>query len=135
MRLRLAALLFAAVGIATGQKYDGPRPPKPEVQLATDLPAQTVDIILGTLQQRGAPAAERIPGLGLGASALAAEGSRNVHETADAGRRADQGGDPQRCPAALPAAPGGDQAEEDFGFVGMDDCVIESLTIEIHLNR
>src|SRR5438105_1709801 len=80
----LARALLASALIAAGCK-ETPLEAKAEIRLASDLPAQTVDIILKSVHQRGGPLAERIPGLGLGASALAAEGSRNVHSPADAG--------------------------------------------------
>jgi iron(III) transport system substrate-binding protein len=58
-----------------------------------------VDIILKALHQREAPLAERIPGLGLGASALAAEGNRNVHAPAGSD------GGPSPAPAQDAGAP------------------------------
>jgi ABC-type Fe3+ transport system substrate-binding protein len=48
---------------------EDPRPP-PEARLATDLPAKTVDQILRSVAAQGGPRAERVAGLGLGASAL-----------------------------------------------------------------
>lgn len=72
-----AALLAVAAIAGVACKQPAP-PPKVEAQLATDLPPQTIDIILKAVQARGGPQAERIAGLGLGASALAAEGAQNV---------------------------------------------------------
>jgi ABC-type Fe3+ transport system substrate-binding protein len=45
-------------------------PPPAEARLATDLPAATVDQILRSVAVQGGPRAERVAGLGLGASAL-----------------------------------------------------------------
>jgi ABC-type Fe3+ transport system substrate-binding protein len=51
--------------------------PPAEVQLATDLPAETVDQILRAIAAQGGPRAARIPGQNLGASVLSGAQAEN----------------------------------------------------------
>ena len=99
------ALLAACLGGLGFSCKDAAAPAKPEAQLATDLPAETIDIILRAVQQRGAPSAERIAGLGLGASALAAEGNNNVNGPSAAAAGGADAGAPDS--AAAPKMTGG----------------------------
>src|SRR5258708_14099308 len=70
MLARQLARIFLPGAYLAACKKEAP-PPKPEVQLATDLPAEAVDVISKDVARRGGPVAEHIPGLGLGATALA----------------------------------------------------------------
>jgi ABC-type Fe3+ transport system substrate-binding protein len=91
---RFAGWLLAGLA-AAGCKEEAPK--APEAQLATDLPAETVDQILKAVAKRGGPTAERIAGLGLGAGALVPEAGRPPGTQPDpdfievAGRHADAG--------------------------------------------
>ncbi|MBS2023626.1 MAG: extracellular solute-binding protein [Deltaproteobacteria bacterium] len=59
----------AALVLLVSACKDAP-PPPPEAQLSTDLPEQTIAIILSNVARQGGPRGERIAGLGLGSSAL-----------------------------------------------------------------
>jgi ABC-type Fe3+ transport system substrate-binding protein len=69
--LLLFLAIAASASLATGCRQTAPPPPA-EVQLATDLPAGSVDQILRSIAAQGGPRAERIPGQHLGASVLPA---------------------------------------------------------------
>src|ERR1700730_9824064 len=87
-------LLFLAIpaiaSFATGCRQSGP-PPRAEVHLATDLPADTVDQILRTIAAQGGPRAERIPGQHLGASVLPAPAARPAGTNSAQPARATEG--------------------------------------------
>jgi|GEM_PF-1879914 len=96
--LRVALALSMLVGFACKEQSGPPGPA--QVQLASDLPGAVLDTILQMTERAGAPRAERVAGLGLGASVLSApEVVRQIPNQPDGGPLAAGAAPPQTAGA------------------------------------